>query len=248
MKKFILSISLIITASPSFSQERLSLRQCKDLALKNNAQIQNADLSVKISEQQRKEAFTKYFPSVSGMAAAAAFDRALMTTTVETGYPAPNDKVQVDMIKNNAMIGAMAIQPLFAGGQIINGNKLAKVGQEVSRLQKQLSENDVLLATERYFWQIVSLKEKMKTIENSAVMLEHIRSDVNAAVEAGLTTRNDLLRVELEQNRLESGRLKVRNGLQILKMALAQHIGLETDTFDVEPEEAIDEIPAFIKI
>jgi outer membrane protein TolC len=40
--------------------------------------------------------------------------------------------------------------------------------------------------------------------------------------------------VELEQNRLESGKLKAENGLAILRMAFAQHIGLETDAFDIE--------------
>ena len=121
------------------------------------------------------------------------------------------------------------MQPLFAGGQIVNGNRLAKAGEEVSRLQRQMTENEVLLATERYFWQLVSLKEKLITIESAETMLARILSDVKIAVEAGLTTRNDLLRVELEQNRLESGKLKAENGLAILKMAFAQHIGMEPD-------------------
>jgi outer membrane protein TolC len=59
-------------------------------------------------------------------------------------------------------------------------------------------------------------------------------SDVKVSVDAGLTTRNDLLRVELEQNKLQSGKLKIENGRQILKMAFAQHIGLKTDMFDIE--------------
>jgi outer membrane protein TolC len=74
----------------------------------------------------------------------------------------------------------------------------------------------------------------MKTIENSETLLSRISSDVKVAVEAGLTTRNDLLRVELEQNRLASNKLKAENGLQILKKAFAQHIGLENDAFDIE--------------
>jgi outer membrane protein TolC len=106
-----------------------------------------------------------------------------------------------------------------------------------------MTENEVLLTTERYFWQLVSLKEKMKTIENSETMLNRILSDVKVSVDAGLTTRNDLLRVELEQNKLQSGKLKAENGLQILKTAFAQHIGLETVTFDIETPEFV--IPAF---
>jgi outer membrane protein TolC len=74
----------------------------------------------------------------------------------------------------------------------------------------------------------------MRTIENSETMLNRILSDVKVSVEAGLTTRNDLLRVELEQNKLQSGKLKAENGLQILKTAFAQYIGLKTDVFDID--------------
>ncbi|KAA6310462.1 hypothetical protein EZS27_038238, partial [termite gut metagenome] len=237
MKKIVISILLRIIAFPAFSQEILTLEKCKELALKNNAQSQNAELSVEIAKQQKKEAFTKYFPSVSGVAMGFVFDKPLMSAEVETGYPAPNDKAQVDIIKNTLVGGFMATQPIFAGGQIVNGNRLAKAGVEAGKLQKQMTENEVLLATERYFWQIVSLKEKMKTIENSETMLNRILSDVKVAVEAGLTIRNDLLRVELEQNRLASGKLKAENGLQILKMALAQHIGVSSDAFDIQLPE-----------
>ena len=69
------------------------------------------------------------------------------------------------MMKNGTVAGVNAIQPVFAGGQIVYGNKLAKVGENVSRLQLQLSENEVEKTTEQYYWQLVSLQEKVKTIE-----------------------------------------------------------------------------------
>jgi outer membrane protein TolC len=234
MKRIILPILCGIIVFPAFSQESLTLERCKELALKNNTQAKNAELAIEMAERQKKEAFTKYFPSVSSIATGVAFSKPLMTTEVATGYPAPNDKVQVDLIKNTLMVGIAAMQPVFAGGQIINGNRLAKTGVEISRLQKQMAENEVLLTTERYFWQLVSLKEKMKTIENSETLLSRISSDVKVAVEAGLTTRNDLLRVELEQNRLASNKLKAENGLRMLKKTFAQHIGLENDVFDIQ--------------
>jgi outer membrane protein TolC len=155
-----------------------------------------------------------------------------MTQTVETGYPAPNDKAVVEMFKSGVIGGVMATQPIFAGGQIINGNRLAKAGVEASKLLRQMTDNETLLATERYFWQLVSLKEKMKTIAEAETMLQRILSDVSVAVEAGLTNRNDRLRVELEQNRLAANRLKIENGILVLKMAFAQHIGV-ADSFDI---------------
>jgi outer membrane protein TolC len=128
----------------------------------------------------------------------------------------------------------MAMQPIYAGGQIVTGNKLAKAGVEARQLQKQMTDNEVLLTTERYFWQLVSMQEKMKTIEDSEKMLDRILSDVKVVVEAGLTTRNDLTRVELERNKLTGYRLKAENGLRVLKLAFAQHIGIPADRFDIQ--------------
>jgi len=57
---------------------------------------------------------------------------------------------------------------------------------------------------------------------------------VKSAVDAGFANRNDLLKVELKQNELESGKLKLTNGLRLAKMVLAQFIGAPSDDFDVD--------------
>ena len=259
-KIIIISIVCVITFTPTFSQEMLTLEKCKELALKNNEQAKNAVLSVEAAEQQKKEAFTKYFPSVSATGIGFTANNPmlsmdlspmmlplmtsitpLMEWLMQQGAPIDpaalgglSQPQKIEALKNGIVGGIMATQPIYTGGQILNGNRLAKVGVEVRQLQRQMTENEVLLETESYFWQLISLKEKLMTIDNSEIMLNRILSDVKIAVEAGLTTRNDLLRVELEQNRLESGKLKVVNGLQMLKISLGQKIGLSPNDFDIQ--------------
>ena len=254
-----------ITVIPAFSQELLTLEQCKELALRNNMQVKNAELTIEAAKEQKKEAFTKYFPSISLSGGGFQANKPMMSVdmdltsvmsavtpvimwAMEQGAPIDpnalaalgNGPMKIEALKNGVIGGVMLTQPIFAGGQIVNGNKLAQAGVEVRQLQKKITDSEILLTTERYFWQLVSMKEKMKTIENSEKMLDHILSDVKVAVEAGLTTRNDLLRVELERNKLESNRSKAENGLQILKMAFAQHIGLPAGDFDIQQPEFND--------
>ncbi|MDR1544147.1 MAG: TolC family protein [Prevotellaceae bacterium] len=263
---------LAITIITAFSQEVLTLEKCKELALKNNVKAKNAEIAVEIARQQQKEAFTNYFPSIKAAGLGFAANKpmvememdmsAQMQPMLETFTPAiiwamqngaPLDPAalaalqnqepqKIEMLKNGVIAGVTATQPIFVGGQIINGNRLAKAGVAVRKLQQQMTENEVLLSAERYFWHLVSLQEKMKTIENSETMLVRILSDVKIAVEAGLTTRNDLLRVELEQNRLAGNRSKAENGLQVLKLALSQMIGVPADSFSIQPPQ-FDEIP-----
>ncbi len=100
------------------------------------------------------------------------------------------------------------IQPIFAGGQIYNGNQLAKIGTRAAKLQETLAETEIRKNTETYYWLIVSLKEKLKTIDEAQKQVEAIRKDVEAAVNAGVAVKNDLLRVELEKKKLESNGAK----------------------------------------
>lgn len=261
MKKITIVILSGLSVFPIYAQEIYTLEQCKELALKNNIQVKNAALSVEIAEQQKKEAFTKYFPSVSATGFGFVANKPMMSMEMDMsamiqpiipavtpivgwlmqqGVPVDltalgklSQPLKIEALKNGIVGGVMATQPLFAGGQIINGNRLAKAGAEVRQLQKQMTGDEILLETEHYFWQLVSMKEKMKTIEDSETMLARISLDVKIAVEAGLTTRNDLLRIELEQNKLESDKLKVENGLQMLKMSLGQKIGVPAGSFDI---------------
>ena len=145
--------------------------------------------------------------------------------------------VSISMMKNGTIAGVQAMQPVFAGGQIVNGNKLAKVGEDVSRLQLQLSEKEVEKTVEQYYWQLISLQEKLHTVDAVDTLLNDINKDVDVAVRAGVALRNDLLQVQLRQNDIASQRLKLQNGISLLKQLLGQYAGLSPSptnyTFDI---------------
>ena len=222
------------------AQTTLTLDQCKQLARENNIALRSARNDIEQAEQQKKQAFTNYFPQVSAMGAGMTANKHLvqmdmelpvaLTAAMPAGAATP---ISMGMIKNGVVGNVMAMQPIFAGGQIINGNKLAKVGVEASRIQLEASENEVELTTEQYFWQVVSLKEKLVTLASLHKMLEQLEKDVTVSVNAGVTTRNDLLQIQLKVNEIESQTLKVENGLTICKQLLAQYIGKNGETIDV---------------
>ena len=245
------------------SAQTYTLQQLKDSALHNNIAIRKAKHDIDAAQQQRKEAFTKYFPNVSGTGLwfnankgmaqtelnlseqiSPELGMALAQSLPAEALAALGNPVSISMMKNGTIAGITAVQPIFAGGQIINGNKLAKVGEDVSRLQLQLSENEVEKQTEQYYWQLVSLQEKMKTIEAVDTLLADIYKDVDVAVRAGVAMRNDLLQVQLRQNDTESQKVKLQNGISIVKMILAQYCGLHNTAFTLS-YDTTEEIPLY---
>ena len=259
MKK-ILSIILCFVCCNFVAAQTYSLQQLKDSALHNNIAMRSARLDIDAASQQRKEAFTNYFPNVSGTGLWFNANKGMAQTelnlsekiTPELGMAlaqslpaealaALGNPISISMMKNGTIGSLMAVQPIFAGGQIINGNKLAKVGEDVSRLQLQLSENEVLKQTEQYYWQLVSMQQKMKTVEAVEALLQDIHKDVDVAVRAGVAMKNDLLQVQLRQNEIESQKLKLNNGISIVSMLLAQYCGLSySEEFKVKSEESLN--------
>lgn len=228
MKHQIIGFCLLLMISVSGSaQQAYSLAQCKKLALENNARMKNARLEVSSARQTKEEAFTNFFPSLSASA---------------LGYNANQPLVEANLggmplaLLKNGIVGDITVtQPLFAGGQIVNGNKLAQLGVEVSRFKQEQSAKEVLLTTEVYYWQIISLNEKLKTLAIVEQLVNSLYKDVDAAVKAGVKNRNDLLQVQLRKNSVASDRLQLENGLKLSRMLLGQYVGLKADSLSIEP-------------
>jgi len=267
---FILAVCMLCL--PIRAQEIFTLEKCKELALKNNTQVLNSRLALEAADQLKKEAFTKYFPSVNAVGLGFKTTKPMMSIDMDlsaTMQPimeglspamgwmmeqgAPLDpsvfnieSQKIEMLEKGILGVVTVTQPVFAGGQIITGNRLAKLGVEVAELQKTMSEDELLLTVEQYFWQIIALEEKVRTIAEAENLLNRAYMDVKNAVEAGVINRNDLLKVELKQNELESNKLKVNNGLQLMKMVLAQFVGVPPEKFEInkpfigQPSEGLD--------
>jgi len=244
-RKTFFCIAFSLGCSTLMAQQTYTLDQLIDSAFKNNLSLRAAQLDVDAARQQRQEAFTNYFPNISGIGLWFNANRGMakmemnpsemipasLGTTIAQLLPAEAmaalaSPFSMSMMKNGTIAGVTAMQPVFAGGQIVNGNRLARVGEDVSKLQLQLSENEVERQTTAYYWQLVSLEEKMKTIHAVETLLSDILKDVTAAVDAGVAMRNDLLQVQLRQNETESQKLQLQNGIDLMKMLVAQYCGL----------------------
>lgn len=246
LKTAVVTLVLVAgTAGLAHGQAKYTLEQCKQKALENNIRIKNGNLEMQASDQVKKAALTNYFPTVTATGVIFKFNEPVLEMDIPGGnLPVYNGDpstlplatefayfpgFQLGLMEDLAAGMVTATQPLFAGGRIINGNKLARLGYEVSERKLNLSVSDVLIGTEKQYWQILSLKEKMKTLDRYDSLLASLFKDVNNAYQAGLVNYNDVLKVSLKQSELEMNRLKLENGLRMANMALCQQMGIPYD-------------------
>lgn len=241
MKRSVVILVLLLVGLPLMAQVSYTLDECKQMAWENNYTMQNSRLDIEIASETKREAFTHYFPAVS------ASGLMFWTTDnmIQFGIPLPVQveafpkELTVGLIDRGKTAGIMALQPLFFGGRIVNGNRLAKIGEQVSRKKALLTARDTELKTEEYFWQIISLKEKLITIATAEKQIAEIKKTVATMIDAGIASRNDMLRVELQEQDLAANRLRVENGIRVMKLLLKHHAGIR----DAEYEVVADSLP-----
>ena len=249
-------VALIFSISASFAADVYTLDDCLRIARENNATLKSAKVNRQMAEETEGSAFPAYFPKVFaggfafisndflvkqkmdlskemesvGQQVAPTLVQAGIDPSLLSGLPTTFNMGMVD----KGIVGHLTlIQPIFVGGQIYNGNQLAKIGTRAAKLQETLTETEIRKNTETYYWLIVSLKEKLKTLAEAEKQVDGIYSDVQVAVEAGVAVKNDLLRVELEKKKLQSNRLKLENGISVAKLMLARQMNRDNADFDL---------------
>lgn len=236
----------LIASATAYSQTTLTLEQSKTLALKNNRAFHNSALEIEAAQQVKKNAYTNYFPKVSanvfGMQAINPLIEYKMeggNLPVYDGNPAnlPTATqfayfpgMELSMMQRTAISVLNIAQPIYAGGKITTGNKLAALNVDVKGKQQQLTENELLLKTEQQYWRLISLQEKQKTLEKYELLLSDIRKQVDDAFTAGLIIKNDVLKVQIKQSELEANKNKLLNGKKLATMQFCQTIGIAYDS------------------
>jgi len=246
MKKiFIILLVGIATIPAIHAQKVYTLPECRQLALENNIKIRDAKLSIDQAHEQEKEAYSKYFPIVSAtgtyfkssdylihkdLSLSADDQKKLAQIITQLGLnPSALSSLptsyDINLINHGMLLGVLALEPIYAGGQISNSNKLAKLQTEIRKLQMQQSHDDILNTTEIYYNQLLTLYEKEQTLNSVDKLLERIHQDAYNAYKAGVKNKNDVLTVELKQNGIATDRLTLDNGIRLCKLVLAQYIG-----------------------
>lgn len=243
MRKIHIILFLIICQALS-AQENLSLQDCLDMGDRANPYVRNAELDILSAKARKSELGWEYFPTASlGMLGyyavnpiisitpqdvlgtsefARDISRAYTDFASATGLPA-----SIDALHRGYGFSLMATQPLYAGGRIVNGNRLASIGVEAAELQSDIKLRDTRDDIESKYWLALSLQEKMITLEKAESVLDSIYRYVLSARKAGLVVESDVSQVSRKRAELAAGKVRLRSGLKLAKMDLFNAIGLE---------------------
>ena len=247
MKKHITSLLFALLVLGLKAQTPvLTLDSCFALAKANNTQLLTDQLEIQKAQEVKAQVFTKHFPQVSISYLAyyaarpiieygindiqdddlGAFLSALITTLNDPEGANMGLPTEINLMEKGHGVNATAMMPVYAGGRILNGNRLANVGIEAAQLKAEVSERDMLENIESTYYLVLGLQDKVHTLESALALTDSLDHIVDVALKAGLITKSDKLRLALKQNELKANQLQLSNGIVLASQLLCQQIGI----------------------
>ena len=262
MKRTILLLAFVVTVSCMHAQRMLTLEECRNLAIQNNKELQISGEKIKMADNEKKAAFTKYFPQLSANGAYMwnqkdinLLDMGALSSSLSSSLgglaqlpmiqhlmSGVNDMQHLDV--QNIWVGNVSlVQPVFMGGKIVNYNQITKFAKQLAESMNNIQLQDLIYKTDETYWQVISLVNKKKLADAYVDLLRKMDSDVTAMIYEGVATEADGLSVKVKLNEAEMAQTKVENGLALTRMLLAQICGLSLEEDLSLADEKLDNFP-----
>jgi outer membrane protein TolC len=226
-KLFVQTLFMALLVSPPllYAQNeesgRLSLEDCIAKGLQNNPMIQSSQLFVEENQTKVDEARSGYYPKVS-------------LNSNATTYSNNNG----DQRFENYNTGISASYNLFNGFRTKAGYHAAGDHHEAAFLQHESVQQDLVLDITFAYYKTLQAERILKSAEE-AVKNSQLHLDfAHARNMAGMATRSDILKSEVELSNAELEKIKAANALLAAKGNLNKLMGLPAN----HPTEIIDDL------
>ena len=148
----------------------------------------------------------------------------------------PPMTLSVDLA-NTVTAGVSVTQPVFMGGKIISGYRMAALGTEMARLNSELKAEEVTVSVDEAYWLYVKTCKLLETAESLDSTVSEVYRFVEDAIDVGMATSTDLVKVEVQRNNAALALAKARNGKRLSMMNLCHILGLPLTT-EIEVDQS----------
>lgn len=148
----------------------------------------------------------------------------------------PPMTLSVDLA-NTFTAGVSVTQPVFMGGKIISGYRMADIGTEMAGLNSRLKASEVIVSVDEAYWMYVKTCRLLETAGSFCSTVDSMYAFVQNAMDVGMATSTDLIKVEVQRNNAALALAKARNGQRLAMMNLCHILGLPLTT-EIEVDQS----------
>ncbi len=221
-------LALALTAFIGFSalaQEKAwTLRECVTHALENNITVKRAENTLRINEQDTKEAKGQFLPSVSG-----SVGHSLSLGNAEL-FPGQF----VDRTANSTSLSVGGSYTIFNGFRRTNLYKQSLLIIESNDLELNRIKDDISLNVVNSYLNILFNKERLETAQAQYAFTEKQLQQVKDLVEAGVQPRANIYDAEATLSNDSQSVTVAENNYNLALLTLSQLLQVPYEGFEVQ--------------
>ncbi len=128
-------------------------------------------------------------------------------------------------IPDNYQLHAGLQQPLFTGFRLSSNAEATRLQAEAGEFDTKNDEADLVVTIATAYWTLFQSREVKGALHDNVARLESYERDTKNLVGAGLATRNDLLRIQVQLQNARLALIDAENDEQVTQMNLNIAIG-----------------------
>nr|AGF93393.1 outer membrane efflux protein [uncultured organism] len=250
-KKFfilVLVILMVFTGLNKTAAENLSFEEVLELGLKNNIQIKNSKLDYEIAEKDYEIARRNLFPQISLESSYTRMEEGPTTSIPIYMFQSkkreklvPIDTITREGPQGNYSTSISINQPLYAGGRIRLGVDQAEQGKELTKIQSEQKESEILFQIIQSFYNLLMAEDRVQIEKDALELVQEHKRIARSSFEAGTAIKTDVLKAEIEESKARQRLLEAQNQLSLARERLGNLIGIE-EQFSISPPQQEPEL------
>lgn len=226
----VLSLGAVISLQAQDSAiHRFSVQQAIDYAHKNNVQVKNALLDIKIQEQSNRDVTSAAYPQINGTGSFI-YNAAIPVSLIPgefLGQPAGTFVPLKFGVKYNATAGVSLDQLLF-DGQVFVGLQARKTVMDFSEKNAEITEEMIKVNIAKIYYQLVVSKTQIDILDANIDRLEKLLHDTREIYKNGFAEKLDVDKVSVQLANVQTDKVKaqtqIANGYLGLKVLMGMPI------------------------
>ena len=224
--KFIISILTLTIGFQSFAQnEKLSMEKCREMAVNYNQDVKSSTAELEASGYDAEAINKDNLPKID----------------LNTNYRYLSNGISMDgfnTLEHIYNVNLSIIQNIYSGSQVKTSYELARTKETISSEQKRFTASEVVLETDRLYWDVVSNAEFLNLSIRYRDIVDKLVITVLDKVEEEVLSKTEYLQAKVNLNDAELKVIQSENNLKLSEMALNRVIGIDI-TSDINTDDSI---------
>ena len=219
----------LVCAAPSYAQSPmdLSIDDAITIGLQKNRVLKISEARVDAASAKAGEAGAGLLPSVKF---SAGYTRLSDVDPFRITVPfSPQPITIAPTVLDNYSVRATVQQPLFTGFRLENNARAADYLMKANEYDHRSDKADLFLNIISAYWTLYQTLEVKKFVDENVGRLQSYQYDTENLLKAGMATRNDLLKIQVQLNSATLAQIDAANDVQLATMNLNNTIGQSLD-------------------